>query len=147
MKGLSGGLRSIRTKYDISRQKPYIDLTCEVSIYRILTSKKNTILRDDSHRIVHRLGTVWITVLSSGSPCVTLFITVLGLRLLTENLQYQLVTKDQAVPAGRKRCQCRFPNPATRSECRKMKVFPFFGVGVFVSRLKPFSNRMAYLRL
>jgi len=34
----------------------------------------------------------------SGSPDVTLFITVLVLPLLTENLQYQRVIKDQAVP-------------------------------------------------
>ena len=34
----------------------------------------------------------------SGSPCATLFITVLFLRLLTENLQYQRLIKDQAVP-------------------------------------------------
>ncbi|NMD05901.1 MAG: hypothetical protein GYA72_08705 [Deltaproteobacteria bacterium] len=48
-----------------------------------------------------------------GSPCATLFITVLFLPLLTENLQYQRVIKDQAVPARRKRRQCRFPNHAT----------------------------------
>jgi hypothetical protein len=35
---------------------------------------------------------------NSGSPDVTLFITVLVLPLLTENLQYQRVIKDQAVP-------------------------------------------------
>ena len=35
---------------------------------------------------------------SFGSPCVTLFITVLFLPQLTENLQYQRVIKDQAVP-------------------------------------------------
>jgi hypothetical protein len=34
----------------------------------------------------------------SGSPCATFFITVLVLRLLTENLQYQRVIKDQVVP-------------------------------------------------
>ncbi len=34
----------------------------------------------------------------SGSPCATLFITVLFLSQLTENLQYQRVIKDQAVP-------------------------------------------------
>lgn len=33
-----------------------------------------------------------------GSPCATLFITVLFLQQLTENLQYQRVIKDQAVP-------------------------------------------------
>jgi hypothetical protein len=32
----------------------------------------------------------------AGSPCATLFITVLFLPQLTENLQYQLVIKDQA---------------------------------------------------
>ena len=32
----------------------------------------------------------------NGSPCATLFITVLFLPQLTENLQYQLVIKDQA---------------------------------------------------
>jgi hypothetical protein len=32
----------------------------------------------------------------SGSPCATIFITVLFLLQLTENLQYQLVIKDQA---------------------------------------------------
>lgn len=31
-----------------------------------------------------------------GSPCATLFITVLFLQQLTENLQYQLVIKDRA---------------------------------------------------
>ena len=36
--------------------------------------------------------------LKSGSPCATLFITVLFLPQLTENLQYQRVIKDQAVP-------------------------------------------------
>jgi hypothetical protein len=35
-----------------------------------------------------------------GSPCATLFITVLVLRLLTENLQYQRVIKERAVPGG-----------------------------------------------
>jgi hypothetical protein len=39
----------------------------------------------------------------SGSPCATLFITVLFLPQLTKNLQYQRVIKDQAVPARRKR--------------------------------------------
>jgi hypothetical protein len=34
----------------------------------------------------------------TGFPCATLFITVLVLRLLTENLQYQRVIKYQAVP-------------------------------------------------
>jgi len=33
-----------------------------------------------------------------GSPCATLFITVLFLPELTENLQYQRVIKDQAAP-------------------------------------------------
>jgi hypothetical protein len=33
-----------------------------------------------------------------GSPCATLFITALFLPQLTENLQYQRVIKDQAVP-------------------------------------------------
>ncbi|HQG66884.1 MAG TPA: hypothetical protein PLA32_14020, partial [Smithella sp.] len=36
--------------------------------------------------------------LNFGSPCATLFITVLFLQQLTENLQYQRVIKDQAVP-------------------------------------------------
>jgi len=36
----------------------------------------------------------------SGSPYATLFITVLFLPPLTENLQYQRVIKDQAVPGG-----------------------------------------------
>jgi len=35
-----------------------------------------------------------------GSPYATLFITVLFLPPLTENLQYQRVIKDQAVPGG-----------------------------------------------
>jgi len=39
-------------------------------------------------------------LLKIGSPCATLFINVLVLRLLTENLQYQWVIKDQAVPGG-----------------------------------------------
>jgi len=34
----------------------------------------------------------------SGSPCATLFITVLFLPLLTENHQFQRVIKDQDVP-------------------------------------------------
>jgi hypothetical protein len=34
----------------------------------------------------------------AGSPCATLFITVLFLPQLTENYQYQRVVKDQAVP-------------------------------------------------
>ena len=33
-----------------------------------------------------------------GSPCATLFITVLFLPQLTENLQFQRVIKDQVVP-------------------------------------------------
>jgi hypothetical protein len=33
-----------------------------------------------------------------GSLCATLFITVLFLPQLTENLKYQLVNKDQAAP-------------------------------------------------
>ncbi len=37
-------------------------------------------------------------LLKSGSPCATLFITVLFLPQLTENLQYQRVIKYQAVP-------------------------------------------------
>ncbi len=36
--------------------------------------------------------------LNSGSPDATLFITVLALPQLTENLQYQRVIKDPAVP-------------------------------------------------
>jgi len=44
--------------------------------------------------------TVEIDGLNFGSPLATLFITVLFLPLLTENLQYQRVIKDQAVPGG-----------------------------------------------
>ena len=40
----------------------------------------------------------WSGLIFSGSPCATLFITVLVLRLLTENLQFQGVIKDQAAP-------------------------------------------------
>lgn len=39
-----------------------------------------------------------LTPVVFGSPCATLFITVLFLPPLTENLQYQLVIKEQAVP-------------------------------------------------
>jgi len=38
------------------------------------------------------------TLVNTGSPCATLFITVLVLPQLTESLQYQRVIKDQAVP-------------------------------------------------
>ena len=40
--------------------------------------------------------TVEIDGLNFGSPCATLFITVLFLQQLTENLQYQRVIKDRA---------------------------------------------------
>jgi len=45
----------------------------------------------------HEAHLSWWTTLF-GSPCATLFITVLFLPQLTENLQYQRVIKDQAVP-------------------------------------------------
>ena len=53
-----------------------------------------------AHRnIKDRSGYVSRTVWKlSGSPCATLFITVHFLPPLTENLQYQRVIKDQAVP-------------------------------------------------
>jgi hypothetical protein len=46
------------------------------------------------------MGTAEVQRVSSGSPCATLFITVLFLQQLTENLQYQRVIKDQAVPGA-----------------------------------------------
>jgi len=48
-------------------------------------------------------------ILIAGSPCATLFITVLFLPQLTEGLQYQRVIKERAVPAIRKRHQYTFP--------------------------------------
>ena len=56
------------------------------------------------------------------APPARLYITVLVLRLLTENLQYPWVIKNQPFPADRKRCQAAFSNHSANALIAKAVV-------------------------
>ena len=60
---------------------------------------------------------------SNGSPCATLFITVFFLPQLTENIQYQRVIKEQAVPGGPEAASSHIsPGPSTTAHVAKAVV-------------------------